>query len=238
MPDFYDHHHGLPERFTSASYFNAVPRNSTVFCIISHFHKHLMTNYASAKLKLGDAFLTYFCVFDQNVTSQGSLFWPPQASHPAHRGPAVPGLLYFLCHTVGLWHASVCLLRVSLVPPGAGILFAPGCFGSTSICVWSARGRYSVNICLVVKLINWLINILHPSSVLQWSHWSCPSSLDFRFTKAGSKGKHFEFPKYKHMDEWMSDWTGGWTDGWMHEQRSKPLGARRTNCILQEGGHH
>ena len=33
-----------------------------------------MTNYASAKLKLGDAFLTYFCVFDQNVTSQGSLF--------------------------------------------------------------------------------------------------------------------------------------------------------------------
>ena len=74
MPDFNDHHHGLPERFTSASYFNAVPHNSTLFCIISHFHKHLMTDYASAKLKLGDAFLTYFCVFDQNVTSQGSLF--------------------------------------------------------------------------------------------------------------------------------------------------------------------
>lgn len=166
-------------------------------------------------------------------------FSDPRKPHTLPIGDLLsPGLLYFLCHTVGLWHASVCLLRVSLVPPGLGILFAPGCFGSTSICVWSARGRYSVNICLVVKLINWLINILHPSSVLQWSHWSCPSSLDFRFTKAGSKGKHFGFPKYKHMDEWMSEWTGGWTDGWTHEQRSKPLGAQRTNCILQEGGHH
>ena len=74
MPDFYGHRQGLPEHFSFASYFNALPRNPTSFCIIIHSHKHLMsTDYASAELKLGDDFPTYFCVFDQNVTSPGSL---------------------------------------------------------------------------------------------------------------------------------------------------------------------
>lgn len=149
-----------------------------------------------------------------------------------------PGLLYF-----PLWHCQL-LTRQHLFAsclnssPGGGNFICSGCSGSTSICLLSARGRYSVNICLVVKLINWLINNLHPSSVLPWSYWSCPLSPDFRFTKAGSKGKHFGFPKCKHIDEWMSEQRGGWTDGRMDEQRSKLLGAQRTNGTLEEGGHH